>query len=285
MHNVLNFIIKYQAWFLFLLYIVASLFLLFNFNNFQKAIFLSSANEVSASIYRVHSGVTGYFGLKGINADLERQNGELQNEVFRLQEEIKSLKALASDSSFDYIPNSRYSFVIASVLNNDVRHKKNYFTIDKGIKDGLRPGMGVVNRSGIVGIIDICGKNTSRVISVLNEKQNFSVKLAGTDYVGTLLWKHGNQSIAYIDELPRHIHYRMGDTIMTSGFSTAFPAGIPVGTVINRVKGENDNFIQLKIKLFPSFGKLETVRVIRDYMKPEIDSLQTIQNSAESLNR
>jgi len=247
---------------------------MFNFNGYQQSVYLSSANRVSSAIYGLRSGITGYFGLRKVNAELEAENAFLQNQVFELSQQVKTYKSLAGNNEYPYISNDRYSYTIASVLNNDVRHKQNYFIIDKGHLDGVKPGLGVVNHLGVVGIVDIVGEHTSRVISVLNEKQRFSVKIKGTDYVGSLLWKLGNSDIAYIDELPRHMKYRLGDTIVTSGFSTTFPSGLPVGTILSRIHGDNDNYINLKIKLFPDFAKLETVRIINHFLKEEIDSLQ-----------
>ena len=284
MRNVLNFLIKYQSWFFFLLYIIASALLLFNFNGFQRSVYLSSANKVSSAVYGASSKITGYIGLREINRELELQNAELQNELSALREDLKLCRSQLSDSVYPYIRNTRYSFTIASVLHSDIRHEQNYFTIDKGSSDGLKPGMGVVNRNGMVGIVNVTGKHTSRVISILNEKQHFSVKLKGTDYVGTLFWKKGNPQIAYVGELPRHVKFRLGDTIVSSGFSTSFPQGIPVGTVQGRVPGDNDNYVTLKINLLPDPGKLETVRVIKDYLKEEIDSLQNAGDIKQGMN-
>lgn len=276
MRNVLNFIIKYQSWLVFLVYLTISLLLLFNFNGFQQSVYFSSANKVSSGLYAMRNNVTGYFGLRDVAARLEQENSELQKHVFELESEIKSLKASVIDPEYKYLPNDRYSFILSIVLNNDVSRRQNYFTIDKGRAEGVKPGLGVINRSGIVGIVDIVGSHTSRVISVLNEKQMFSVKLKGTDYSGSLKWKQGNPSIAYVDEMPRHMRYRIGDTIVTSGFSTSFPAGLPVGVVMGRIHGDNDNNINLKIRLFPDFNKLESVRIIDHYLKEEIDSLQPL---------
>jgi rod shape-determining protein MreC len=76
-------------------------------------------------------------------------------------------------------------------------------------------------------------------------------------------------------ELPRHAKYKKGDMIVSSGFSTTFPEGIPIGKVIGRVKGAGDNFYTLKVKLLPDFDKLERVWVIKDIYKSELDSLET----------
>ena len=76
-----------------------------------------------------------------------------------------------------------------------------------------------------------------------------------------------------MDEVPRHTKYQLGDTVVTSGYSLSFPADIPVGTVMNRIKGADDNFYILKIHLTPDFKSLSTVRVIKDNFKESVDSL------------
>ena len=134
--------------------------------------------------------------------------------------------------------------------------------------------MGVVDQNGVVGIVNVVGKNSSRIISLLNTTQHFSVKIKGTNYIGSLSWKEGNPKIAYIEEMAQHMTFHVGDTIVTSGFSTTFPEGIPVGTVLSRVKTSDDNFFTLKIKLASDFPQLGIVRVIKDNFKSELDSLQ-----------
>ena len=109
----------------------------------------------------------------------------------------------------------------------------------------------------------------------MNQTQHFSVKLKDTPYVGSLTWKGGDPGIAYMEELPRHAMYHMGDTVVTSGFSTTFPYGLIVGTIMNRVRTADDNFYVLKIKLASDFKTLSTVRVINDFYKAELDSLST----------
>ena len=67
---------------------------------------------------------------------------------------------------------------------------------------------------------------------------------------------------------------QVGDTIVTSGFSTTFPGEIPVGIVMNRVKSSDDNFFVLKVCLTTDFRALSIVRVIKDEYKSSLDSLQ-----------
>lgn len=219
--------------------------------------------------------MTGYFHLKSINEDLQASNAMLETEVLNLRHQIEEYKTVLSDSNLSPRMKDRFDYVQASVINNSVRHPRNYFSINRGYSDGVKIGMGVVDHNGIVGIVNVTGPHTSRVISILNETQHFSVRLKDTNFIGSLTWKGGDPSIAYMEQVPRHARYSAGDTVVTSGYSTTFPADLPVGVVMNRIHGSDDNFFILKIRLNSDFRALSTVRVIKDEYKPELDSLQS----------
>lgn len=272
MRNILNFLIKYSKWFVFTFYVVVSLVLLVLHNSYQQGVYLTSANVVTGNVFGVWSEVTGYFNLKSINHSLQERNASLQNEVLNLKSQIADMQVLLGDTT-PPLDNDRYHYISAGVINNNTRHPKNFFTINRGSLDGIQPGMGVLDQNGVVGIVNITGPHMSRVISLLNETQLFSVKLKDTSFVGSLVWKGGDPNIAYVEEIPRHAQYLIGDTIVTSGFSTAFPEGIPIGVVLNRVRSRDDSFFTFKVKLASDFKTLNAVRVITDVYKQEIDSL------------
>lgn len=273
MRNLLNFIIRYSTWFVFTFYVIISVILLVMGTRYRQSVYLSSANIVSGSLYNGASKVTGYFNLKPINESLQASNAKLQNEVLNLKNQIAQYKVMLSDTLPPHPSPDRYDYVSAAVINNNTRNPRNYFTIDRGSLDGVEKGMGVVDQNGVVGIINVTGPHMSRVISLLNETQHFSAKLKGTSFVGSLNWKGEDASIAYVEEIPRHVVYNIGDTIVTSGFSTTFPEGIPMGIILNRVKSHDDSFFTFKVRLLPDFRSLSTVRIIKDIYKQEIDSL------------
>ncbi|MDE5875989.1 MAG: rod shape-determining protein MreC [Muribaculaceae bacterium] len=272
MRNLLNFLIHYSTWFVFLFYVLLSCILLFSHNTFQQSIYLSSANIVASKIFGAATNVTDYFNLRTINASLQERNAQLENEVFNLQNEINGYRTILNDTNALTF-SRRFNYVSASVLNNSLRRPRNYFTIDKGASDGVKTGMGVVDQNGVVGIVNVTSPHTARIISLLNETQHFSVKIKDTPFVGSLSWKGGDPATAYVEEIPRHVRYTIGDTIVTSGFSTTFPEGIPVGTVMARVRSADDNFFVLKVRLTSDFTTLSTVRVLQDALKAELDSL------------
>lgn len=283
MRSLIYFFMKYSTAMLFIVLVLISCTLLFTGNTYQESVYLTSANRVSSSIYGVSQGVTGYFNLRSINEDLQRRNALLENEVLNLKNAIGNLNTLVPMDSAEAqrLQARRYDFVSASVINNSVNRPRNYFTVNRGSDDGVRPGMGVVSQNGIVGIVNVTGRHTARIISLLNVTQIFSVKVKGTNSVGSLIWKEGNPSIAFVTEMPRHVKYHVGDTIVTSGYSNTFPEGIPVGIVMAQVRASDDNFFTLKVKLASDFNELSTVRIIRDMYKSELDSLNQFDSKEE----
>ena len=63
-------------------------------------------------------------------------------------------------------------------------------------------------------------------------------------------------------DMPRHSLFALGDTIITSGHSAVFPAGIPIGTVEDITDSHDGLSYLLKVKLFVDFGRLDAVRII-----------------------
>lgn len=274
MKNLLTFILKYSRWFVFTIYVTISIVLLVVNHNYQQSIYLSSANVVTGTIYDSWSAVTGYFHLRSINESLQQRNAELQNEVLNLENQLMQMRAIVNDS----IPTptiERFDYIAGRVINNNTRHLKNFFTIDRGSLDGVVTGMGVVDQNGVVGIVNVTGPHMSRVISLLNETQRFSVKLKDKPFYGSLVWKGSDPNTAYVEEIPRHAVYEIGDTIVTSGFSTSFPEGIPTGIILSRVHSKDDSFFTFKVRLASDFRTLSSVRVIKDIYKNEIDSLSS----------
>ena len=271
MSELLKFLIRYSSWFLFVIYLVAGCVLLFSGNPFQHHVYLTSANRVSSALYRSANSVSSYFFLREINEDLQRRNSDLELEIYRLNSVIRRYdeKAYADTMTVDSAL-SRYHFTIAHVINNSITHAHNYITIDKGALDGIEPEMGVMDQNGIVGIVNVVGDHTARLVSILNPYMRLSCKIKGHDQVGSLVWDGRNPSEAILEELPKHSEFVPGDTVVTSGCSSVFPEGVPVGTVLSSTRDIEDNFYTLRLRLFTDFSTLSTVRVIRDKMRDEL---------------
>lgn len=275
MRNLINFLLKYNYWFLFILLEVASFVLLFRFNRYQQSAFFTSANAVTGAVYEVSGGISSYFHLKSVNEDLLDRNMLLEQQISNLE---KALLDHQTDSitinSVKELPLTDYRLFKARVIKNSLNQADNYITLNKGASSGIRPEMGVVDGNGIVGIVYQTSPSYSVVISVLNSKSSISCKIIGSDYFGYLKWEHGNSQYAYLRDLPRHAQFNLGDTVVTSGYSTVFPEGIMIGTVDNMSDSHDGLSYLLKIKLATDFGKISDVRVIERTGQQEQQELE-----------
>ena len=263
MRNLLNFFIRYGAWFLFVFYAAISCFLLFQRNPFQHHVYLTSANAVVSGVYDVAANVTGYINLRDINSDLQRRTAALESEVIALRENNRALRQqLLQDSIRATDSLGRFRFILATVVNNSVVNPYNYITVNKGRLDSIQPEMGVMDQNGVVGVVNTVSDHHARIISLLNPNFRLSCKLRGNDAFGSLVWDGKSPYEAILEELPKQVRFHKGDTIITSGYSAVFPEGIPVGTIIGSTRGEDDNFNTLRIKLLTDFSTLSTVKVI-----------------------
>lgn len=283
MRDLINFIIRFSSWLVFAFYVVLSCIMLFNNNPYQHHVILTSANAVSSSIYGVANSVTSYFNLRSINEDLQLRNAALETEVISLRKQVDDyqLREHAADSTEILKPLQQFDFIIAHVINNSISRPYNYITIEKGEADGIHPEMGVVDHSGVVGVVNVVGKHYSRIISLLNPDFRLSCKLKGSDVFGSLVWDGKNSEEALLEELPKHTVYHTGDTIITSGYSSMFPEGVPVGTVIKSDTADDDNFFTLRIKLLTDFSQLSTVRVIKNNNINEIKEVEATDLHSE----
>ena len=276
MRNVLNVLIKYNYWFLFLLLEVASFILLFRFNHYQQSVYFTSANGVAGKVYEISGGITSYFHLKTANEDLLDRNMWLEQRLLFLENVLKE-KGLDSARlySMERLAPTEYQIFKANVIKNSLNKADNYITLDRGTTEGIRPEMGVVDANGVVGIVYKTSPHYSLVIPLLNSKSSISCKIVGSDYFGYLKWEGGNSRFAYLKDLPRHAEFNLGDTVVTSGYSTVFPEGVMVGTVDDMSDSHDGLSYLLKIKLATDFGKVSNVRVISRNGQDEQKALES----------
>lgn len=281
MRNLAEFLARFKHWFVFVLLEILSFVLLFKYNNYQGSVWFSSANDVAGWVFEMRSDVGAFFSLTKINKELTQRNLYLEHQVSQLQARVYDKTVgkdfihkgqLAMLEGFRLIP--------AKVVDNSVNKPQNFVTIDKGSADGIRQDMGVACGNGVVGIVYLVSKHYSVVIPVLNTESNISCAIDGTGYFGYLHWKGGPSDIAYLDDVPRHAHFRLHGKIVTSGYSSVFPPGVMVGEILHVFNSDDGLSYRLMIKLSTDFGNLRDVCVIDDSsVKERLNLLKTAQDS------
>lgn len=277
MRNLFNLIIKNIHWLLFVLLMGASVFMIVNNNAFQRSKYLTLEKDIIGCVYSVSSYATSYVGLKSINEDLLKKNIELESRVLALEQALKSMQDTVTYSIAgirDSASYEAYSFMSARVVNNSISKKENYITLNKGAKDGVTADMGVISTQGVVGLVILASDHFSLVMPILNTKFRLSCKVKTNNYFGSLVWDSKDPRYAYLEELPRHALFTVGDTVVTSGYSNVFPEGFEIGTVVDAQKQKNDNFNSLKVLLSTDFGSLSDALIIKSRDKQEQAKLE-----------
>ena len=281
MRNLLDFLVKYNYWFLFLFLEAVSFVLLFQFNSYQGSVWFSSANAVTGKLYETSSEIESYFQLSKINSELTQRNLYLEQRLHKLEKQIGDS---AADSTMEKSLLVKclqpYRLIPAKVISMTVGRLDNLITINKGEVDGIKKDMGVVCGTGVVGIVYLTSKHYSIVIPILNSQSNISCVIQGRGYFGYLHWTGGDVSQAYVDDVPRHAHFRLYDNVVTSGYSSVFPAGIIVGKILHVYNSADQMSYRLRVKLSTDFGKLRDVCVVdNSALSEQIDILRAAQDS------
>lgn len=284
MRNLLEFLAKYNHWFVFLILEVVSMVLLFQYNSYQGSAWFSSANAVTGKLYEWDANVETFFSLTKVNQELTQRNAYLEQEVKKLSD---SLVSVTKDSSIyhrdQFALLRNYRLIPAKVVANSVDKPGNLMTIDKGSADGIHKDMGVISGTGVVGIVYLVAEHYAIVIPVLNTKSNISCMIQNRGYFGYLRWKGGVSDLAYLEEVPRHAHFKLGDYVVTSGYSAVFPPGVRVGRILHVFNSADGLSYRVQLRLSTDFARLRDVCVIDDAaMKERLEIMRAAQDSIET---
>ena len=281
MRNLLDFLVKYSYWFLFFVLEAVSFVLLFQFNSYQGSVWFSSANAVAGKLYETTSAVESYFQLSKINTELTQRNLYLEQRLCKLEKEKSDSVADSTMGNSLLLKSLQpYRLIPAQVVNMKWGRKDNLLTIDKGEADGIKKDMGVVCGTGIVGIVYLTSAHYSIVIPVLNSQSNISCVIQGRGYFGYLHWTGGDISEAYVDDVPRHAHFKLYENVVTSGYSSVFPAGIMVGKILHVYNSADQMSYRLRVKLSTDFGRLRDVCVVDNTaLSEQIEVMRAAEDS------
>lgn len=283
MHNLTEFLAKHNHWFVFLVLEVVSMVLLFRYNSYQGSVWFSSANAVTGKVYEWDSAVESFFSLSGVNSQLTQRNAFLEQQVRMLDDSIARLtrsQEAAVTRLSSMVPFQGCRLIPAKVVANMVNRYDNLITIDKGSADGVKRDMGVVCGMGVVGIVYLVSDHYSIVIPALNSHSNISCTIQRRGYFGYLRWRGGSSQLAYLEDVPRHAHFKLGDNVVTSGYSSVFPPGVMVGKVLHVFNSADGLSYRVQVKLSTDFARLRDVCLVDDSaLQQRIDLMRAAQDS------
>ena len=249
--------------------------LLFRFNTYQGSVWFTQANSAAALVMEREEQILSYIHLAKQNEYLTRQNTVLQYNMSIMRAELDSLRHVPSFTETEEAKvTGDLQLIPAKVVANSINRKDNYLTINVGAKDGVKPEMGVVSGTGVVGIVSRVTDHYALVMSVLNSQSSISCRLRSTGYFGYLRWSGGNPLQASMDDVPRHAQVREGDIVETSGFSNVFPPGLFLGRVARINDSPDGMAYRLDVQMSTDLSCIRDVCVVAYESHAELDSLE-----------
>ena len=140
------------------------------------------------------------------------------------------------------------------------------FTIDKGKKDGIKPGMNVMAGSGLVGIVTETGPNWASVRSIIDDTSYVSGMMLST---GEKCMNRGDLRLIgsgkiRFEDLPvSDAEIEKGEQVVTSYISNKYLQGILIGYVSNIRKDPSELNKRAYLTPVVDFEHLEAVLIIK----------------------
>lgn len=198
-----------------------------------------------------------------INTD---SNNHLSNEL--LEKEIDDLNKQISDlKEINNIDNLLTDKIVinASIIKRSPNYWYDYITINKGSKNGIKKGFGVISNNGLIGEVTIVNDNTSEVRLLCSKSNNYiSAKFTYNDqeYFGIIKEYDLVKNELYLENVIGDLDNIKDIDVITSGLSSNIPSGILIGKIIDNKKDEFNLSNTITIRPTGDFNDINLVRVV-----------------------
>lgn len=189
-------------------------------SNYTQAKLLTRSNQVVGGVNGIFADIRSYFTLG-------RENERLLERVAVLEEELAFYRRSAADSVrtdlLHDMGEKPYELTVARVISNSINKNRNFIVLDRGERDGVEKGMGVLSPEGaMVGYVAASSDRHAVAVSILNTSFNASGKLAGDDYFGSIYWAGDDRYHVRMKELSKYARVTEGEEVVSSGFRSIF---------------------------------------------------------------
>ncbi|MFI3304437.1 MAG: rod shape-determining protein MreC [Rikenellaceae bacterium] len=274
MYRLFDFLRSTYVFLLFLIFEVIAISAYSKSDSYSQAKILSYSAAISGGIGDAVGSVGEYFRLRRGNEMLLRRIAQLEQELARYDRDQKdSLLALLS---YDDGLGVRYQ--ASRVVSNTINKQRNYLVLNSGLQDGIRGGMAVVTPDReMVGVVVECSDSHAVVMSILNTQFRSSGELeGGGEHAGSIYWDGVNRYMVKMDDLSKYADIKVGDKIVTTGFSQIFPPGVVIGTVDSFELDQEGQSYRVNIDIAARMSAIREVLVVDDRSNAEvIDILNT----------
>lgn len=168
-----------------------------------------------------------------LRAEKAKLDDELRVANFRLQRyealeaEVRRLRALRDNTA-----GVTTRFLVGDIMDVDLDAIRERVVVDKGARDGVFVGQAVLDAGGVFGQVVRVGELTSEVILISDAAHAIPVQV-NRNGLRTIAVGSGDMNHLKLPFVSTAADLLKGDLLVTSGLGGIFPAGYPVGTVVD----------------------------------------------------
>ncbi|MEI8141255.1 MAG: rod shape-determining protein MreC [Chitinophagia bacterium] len=267
MKNIIGFIRQNYTFFCFLILQIVSLVMLSSYSKSHQTYFSNWNNAVAGKVNSYYNEWAYFFDLKATNAKLVAENVALRNELAQnfvpYDTSVKSGTLILRKDSLEKI--RKFFYYPAKVVGNSFTLQKNYITIERGALEGVKKDMAAISPDGsIVGVVVEVNDHYSKIMSLLHRNSKVSAMLKRDRIAGSIEWDGNSPEILSLKNISKSALPKIGDTVLTSPYSSSFPAQLMIGRVTSILKDPSSNFLTLNIKSATNFYNLEYVYLVQN---------------------
>ncbi len=210
---------------------------------------------------------------------LAAENETLKAQVMELSAGHQQAQLIRSERKyFEALSDANKRFGDRGVIAEIIRDARNPFVrkviIDKGSSHGFRPGLAVIDGTGVVGQLTAVGVLTSEV--TLSTEKNQSVPVmalrSGLRAIAVGSGRDGTIDLPFI---PVGADIQAGDALVTSGIDGTYPAGLSVAVVTSVDRNPAFQFARISAKPVSGIDQQRFVKVLmqeelQNYPRPDV---------------
>lgn len=221
--------------------------------------FQSGIQMTISGIRQVYLNYAALRGLTVENTKLKARIQELEAERSRHLEDESTNQRLRELMEFRlYLPSDA---VTASVISNSASTWFNSLILDKGKKDGVEKGMGVVSPLGVVGQVVSVTSRSAKVLLITDSHSGVDAVVQRSRARGIVAGSLESGPI--MKYVKRSDDLKEGDRLVTSGLDGVFPKGLLIGAVSKVNKKSFGLFQYVEVTLAVDPARIEEVLVVQ----------------------